>query len=498
VVVNAIFDAWTPARAYQHSHAGVRILTETASARLATPVEVPFDSLRGGRDFDPREASWRFPEPWPGGEWRLADIVDYMEAGTLALLKQAALYRERWLRNFYQIGLRAIGGREGWPRAFLIPAAGQNAGGLAELLRVLVTGDVEVRRAEAEFVVGERRYESGTYVIAMAQPYSSFAKALLEVQRYPAISEEPGGALREPYDATAHTLPLLMGVEVVASAELPDVALSAPVAAPAARKQVRGLSGRERPRIAIYEPWVPSIDAGWTRWLFDEYEIAYELLRDAEARAGALAQRYDAIILPDAAPGALLEGHRPGAMPPQFVGGLGQEGVRALDEFVQAGGTLIAFNRASLFAIQQMKLPVVNVLEGLERKEFYGPGSILRLQLRAGHALTAGMPTRSIAWFEQGPAFAAANGAGERVEIVGRFGRDGDLLLSGWLTGGARIAAQGALAEVKHGRGRVVLFGFRPQYRGQAIATYPLIFNALKSAAGTGTASGPPGAGAGS
>ncbi len=192
IVVNAIFDAWTPARAYQHYHGGVRILTETASARLATPIHLPFDSLQSA---DAQLSSWNFPDPWPGGDWRLADIVDYMEAGALALLKQAALYRERWLGNFYQIGLRAIGGRAGWPRAFVIPAAGQNADGLADLLRILVTGAVEVRRAEAAFVLDGRRYEAGTYVVPLAQPYSAFAKTLLEAQRYPSGA---GGIPRRP------------------------------------------------------------------------------------------------------------------------------------------------------------------------------------------------------------------------------------------------------------------------------------------------------------
>jgi hypothetical protein len=480
IAVNAIFDAWTPARAYQHYHGGVRILTETASARLATPVTVPFDSLSGGRGIDARVRSWRFPDPWPGGDWRLADIVDYMESGALALLEQAALYRERWLRNFYQIGLRAIGGREGWPRAFLIPADGQNPDGLADLLRILVTGDVEVHRARTGFAMGGRRYAAGTYVVPMAQPYSGFAKTLLEPQRYPALEEYPGGPLRAPYDATAHTLPLLMGVEVVAVDEVPEVELSEPIAAPVETKEVPGLTGAgPRPRVAIYEPWWPLMDAGWTRWLFDQYGIEYEQLRDADARAGGLRERFDVIVLPDGPPQRLVEGNRQGTMPPEYVGGLGDEGVAALEEFVRAGGTLITFNKASMLPIERFPLPLLNVVDSLDRKEFYVPGSILRLKLEPGHWLSAGSPTRTIAWFERGPAFEPSAEAGDDVEIVGRYGED-ELLLSGWITGAEHLAGHGALAVVRHGRGRVILFGFRPQYRGQSIATYPLIFNALE------------------
>ena len=178
-------------------------------------------------------------------------------------------------------------------------------------------------------------------------------------------------------------------------------------------------------------------------------------------------------------PDATFAGHEEGTTPPEYVGGLGSEGIEALDEFVQAGGTLVAFNRAAALPIERLGLPVVNRLEGLDRTEFFVPGSILRLNLTGDHWLTRGMPTSTAAWFEGGLAFEAADDAGGRVEIVGRYGTD-DLLLSGWISGTDHIAGHGALAVVKHGAGRVVLFGFRPQYRGQTIATYPLMFNALK------------------
>jgi len=484
VLINAIFDAWTPARAYQHYHGGVRVLTETASVRLATPITVPFDSLGGGRGVDAQTSSWRFPEPWPGGEWRLADIVDYQEAAATALLKQAALYRERWLGNFYRIGLRSIGGREGWPRAFVIPLEGQNADGLADMLRILVTGDVEVHRALESFAAGGRVYTEGTYVIPLAQPYSGFAKTLLEAQEYPSLPEYPGGPLRAPYDVTAHTLPLMMGVAVTALDEVPDAELSEPIEAPTHEKRAAGLSGGGGPRIAIYEPWMSSMDAGWTRWIFDEYGIEYEQLRDADARAGNLRSRFDAILLPDFSPEAMIEGHDEGEMPAQYVGGLGEAGVRGLQEFVRAGGTLIAFNRASLLPIEQFALPVRDVLGEIARGDFYIPGSILRLHLERGHPLVQGMPARTAAWFQRGLAFEPTDEARGSVEIVGRYGHADELLLSGWVNGAEHIAGHGAVAVVRYGRGRVILFGFRPQYRGQTIATYPLIFNAIRSSAG--------------
>lgn len=490
VVVNAIYDAWTPARAYQHYHGGVRILTETASARLASPITIPFDSLQVRRGADVRSSSWNHPKPWPGGEWHLADIVDYMEAGALALLNQAALYRERWLSAFHTIGDRAIGGWDGWPAAFIVPADGQNADGLADLLRILVTGDVEVHEALTGFAVDGRRFAAGTYVVPLNQPYGGFAKTLLEVQQYPALESYPGGPLKQPYDVTAHTLPLLMGVDAVAVSDIPATQMSGPIRAPDHAKLVPGLSGGQTAaRLAVYEPWWPSMDAGWTRWILDEYDVGYEQLRDADARAGGLRERFDVIILPDASPRRMVEGHDEGTMPPEYTGGLGAQGVRGLNEFVREGGTLVTFNRASRLPIEEFGLPVEEVLADLDRSQFYIPGSILRLELEPGHWLAAGLPTRTIAWFEDGLAFEAESAEAGAVEIVGRYGDD-ETLLSGWITGEEHIAGHGAVAVVRHGRGRVVLFGFRPQYRAQTIATYPLVFNAVKQAGAAAGASG--------
>ena len=85
-MLNAIYDAYTPARAYQHYHGGARILSETASAELASPVTVDPAGIGGGREYDAAEASWNYPLPWEGGDWGLPDIVEYMEAGAMALL----------------------------------------------------------------------------------------------------------------------------------------------------------------------------------------------------------------------------------------------------------------------------------------------------------------------------------------------------------------------------------------------------------------------------
>ena len=482
VTYDSTYDAWTPARAYSHYHGGVRILSETASARIASPVNLKLEDLRRDEDalgYDPRRESANFGPVWPGGRWGLPEITTHMTAAAFALLSHAADNRERWLRRFYEVGREAVRPRRaGELFAYVIPhqqSVAANAR-VRHLLRTLRRGGVEFHDA-ARFAAEGTAYPNGSVVIPMAQPYGSFAKALLEPQRYPDLRDERGQPQR-PYDVTAHTLSLLMGVE------------ARPVRTPF---QYRRLSARvfseEGPpavpsRVGLYKSHVPSIDEGWTRYVFEQHGIAHAPLRDAEVRAGNLRARFDAIVIPDQTQRQLLEGHRRGAMPDELTGGLGDEGVKALREFVEAGGTLVCLNEAAAALAERLKLPVRDATGELKRTEFYVPGSILRVELDTTHPVAAGMPRESIAWVEDSPAFELTTGGAGRARAVARYPASGSPLLSGWLLGGEKLNGKAALVEVELGRGRVYLFGFRPQYRAQSLATYPLLFNALKPARG--------------
>ena len=482
IATNASYDAWTPARSYQHYHAGIRILTETASARLATPIDLPFDSLGGGRGFDPQVMSWNFVAPWPGGHWTIHDIVDYQTSATWALLVQSALERPKWLDSFARVGERAVQGRAApgrgdWPVAFLIPERQPDTASLETMLRILQRGQVEIRRTRAPLTIGDASYPPGTYAIFTTQPYAGFAKALLEEQHYPDLREYPGGPPKRPYDVTAATLPLIMGVRVAAVSDTLPVATSAPIApiAPPVL-QVPGLTENKSRRIAIYRSYDPSMDEGWTRWVFDQYRIPFTSIVDRDVRAGKLADRFDVIILPDQSPGELSRGVTH-SYPDSLKGGLGAEGAAALADFVENGGTLVTFNEASDYAIQALALPVKNVLDGVKNRDFYAPGSILRVTLDENHPVTRRMVARPAIWFQGGPAFEITDPS--RATAVAKYPDDGDPLLSGWLLGGPRLHGKAALVDVTKGKGHVVLFGFRPQYRGQTTATYPLLWGAL-------------------
>ncbi len=545
VVVQALYDAWSPARAYPHTHGGVRVLSETASARLASPVEVRFEDLERGHGYDPKIASWNFPRPWPGGTWRLQDIVDTQLAVSSAVVGHVARNREFWLRTFLDVNRRAAARSD--PHAFVIPREQRDPLATARLVRVLRDGGVEVHRARAPFTAGSARHEAGSHVVLMQQPWSAFAKMLLERQRYPDLRQYPGGPPLRPYDVTAHTLPLLLGVHVVAappfSADLEPVAdavpapgriegtgsllafdhgnaglvtlgrlLKAGVAARWARQpftsggrsypagtllapasargtlerialetglEVHGVTGPpsalalRAPRVGLYASWVPSMDEGWTRYVFEkEAGVEYVTLHDADVRRGRLRERFDAIVLPDEPPDVMLKGHAPGTMPDEYTGGLGPAGVSALRAFVEAGGTLVTLDSASLFAIEHLRLPVTNGLSTLDSGSFYCPGAILEVS-SAGSPLAHGLGEKVPVWFESSPAFDVAGG-----NAVLRYGAD-EPLLSGWLLGGPHLKGRAALVDVPLGQGRVVLFGFRPQYRAQSWLTYVPFLNAL-------------------
>src|SRR5438477_7763598 len=477
ISINSTYDAWTPARAYQHYHGGVRILSETASADLATPIDVPFDRLQAReRGYNPRERSWNFTNPWRGGRWSLRDIVSYQTEGAYALLSHAAQARERWLANFFNVETRAIRGWRDWPYAYVIPAR-QDSVGLSAMLGILRRGGVEIRTALQSFTAQGQRHAAGTYVIVLRQPYAAFAKTLLEPQHYPDRRLYPGGPPEKPYDVTAHTLPLLMGVSAVAVNDSLRVPLSAPIT-PRSVSPIPPFVA-DTPRIGLYKSYDAAIDEGWTRWVFDKSKVPYTSLVDSEVRAGKLHDQFDVIILPDQSPNEILEGLPP-RYPAPYSGGIGPDGSEALRQFVLDGGTLVALNEASRFVIQALLLPVRNVLEAVSEEDFYAPGSIFRLELDTSSAIARGMPRETMGWFQGGPAFEVLDST--VTHVVGRWPDDpARVLLSGWVLRPERIAGKAAILEVQQGAGRIILFGLRPQYRGQSIASYPLLFNSLRS-----------------
>jgi hypothetical protein len=320
------------------------------------------------------------------------------------------------------------------------------ANGAFALANRALAGGGQVRRATAAFNAAGRDFEPGTFI----------ARGLDR--------------------AAAEALARARGVRAYAVAQAPEVATVA--LAPT--------------RVGLYKPWVANMDEGWTRWLLEQHEFPHQNLTDADVRRGGLRAAFDVIVLPDASERSLLEGHLPGSVPPEYAGGLGLRGVLALEQFVEEGGTLVALDSACDLPLDLFGLNVRNVLKGTSRSEYYAPGGLLRVAFDPKDPLAWGLPADGVVFVENGPAFEEETLSDEEGEetpalaptdrpkprIAARFAEK-DVLYSGWLLGESKIAGKGALVEAGHGRGRVVLIGFRSQFRAQPYGTFKVLFNAL-------------------
>ncbi|MEO7966604.1 MAG: hypothetical protein ABIT38_22110, partial [Gemmatimonadaceae bacterium] len=413
-------------------------------------------ALGTGRGYDARVQSWNYPALWMGGKWGIGDIVEYQVSASWALLAQAARDRRQWLTSYAALGERALAANHPWaldsvvPAAFVIPKDAKNGEAVQRTLWTLQHGQVEVRESQAPVAAGESTYAAGSYVVLVRQPFGSYAKALLEHQKYPNLSEYPGGPPKRPYDVTAHSIPLLFGHDVAAifGTEPKTGAPIAPVAEP--KYTAPGMSDTLGRRIAIYRSYNASMDEGWTRWIFDTYRIPFATVLDRDLRAGKLNDRFDAIILPDQSIAALSRGLG-NSYPDSLRGGIGSAGASALVTFLENGGTLLAFNDASEYAIETFKLPVKNVLDGVRNTEFYAPGSILAAEPNRANPIASRLtaPVTAI-WFEDSPAFEITDPS--KATAVLTYQASGDPLLSGWLNGGSKLNGKAAMVEARVGK----------------------------------------------
>ena len=232
-----------------------------------------------------------------------------------------------------------------------------------------------------------------------------------------------------------------------------------------------------RNRVAIYRPFTASMDEGWTEWLLDSWGFKYAVLTNSDIQAGDLNAKYDVILFASDRVATITDGFAEGTVPPRYEGGVGDAGIRALDAFVRAGGSMITFSQSSDFAIGALHLPVKNVVAGLKRSDFFSSGSILEINADGTHPVMAGMPEKSKVFVDGSPVFATTEGF--EGSVLARYGKEGSPLLSGYLLGEKYLQGQAAAVDVKHGRGHVVLIGFRPQWRGQPFGTFKVVFNAL-------------------
>jgi hypothetical protein len=451
------------------------MLLEIASARIASPVYIEPTELRGGsKGLVEYKPTINHPNPWKGGWWRLRDIMDYGRIASDALHEMASERREDLLRNLL-VRSRSALAHAAPGAAYRIPKDQRDWPTAEHLAWLMNEHNVEVRQAA-----------NGDYWIPLAQPYSKFVLEMLEPQRYPEVRLQPGRDILRPYDVATWTLPLQMGVRVE-KGTLPSGTARVTEVKPGTKEVIaRGAKLARKPRVATYKPWQPSMDEGWTRWLLETYGVAVKSLSPQDVQKGVTG--YDALILPDIPKDILSAGRRGDAamkyreeLPPEYRGALEKAGADALRKFVQDGGTLIAFGDACEYVIDEFNVPVRNALAGTKAEDFSNPGSLVRLRIRQDHPVTQGMPAETAAFLDAAMAFETTAPASSMQRwVLATYPEDEqDILLSGWIHGAERLTRKAAAVAVTYGKGKIVLFGFRPQHRGQTHATFPLVFNAL-------------------
>jgi hypothetical protein len=364
-------------------------------------------------------------------------------------------------------------------------------------------GDLSVSRTLVPVTVSGQRYPAGAFVITLKPEAAASSRVYQD--RIETLSK------------VAATL----GVELLDLGN--DLAQSGSSARVASLK---------KPKVGLYKSWAPSMDEGWTRWVLEQFGFDYSNITDQDVRpaqaARILREKFDVIILPDQTDEQLVAGNRPGSYPVEMTGGIGEDGARNLNSFAEQGGVLICLDSATELALKRFDLPVKNVLEGLGRDKFYAPGSIFRAVVDTSHPIGLGMPSEADLFFSSGTrrpaqpitspeqpgqvsgdseasrsaasraarsndasssetarspapivrAFAFEVTDSRRALSIARY-IEGNPLRSGWLLGPEYVAGKSALVDVRLGKGRVVLFGFRTQHRAQTWGTFKFLFNSI-------------------
>jgi hypothetical protein len=532
ILTNALYDTWWHGgfRTAPYYHNSIGILTEAASARLMSPSNVTREQLdrsatRGMRSAT--EVTTNFPNPWEGGAWHPRDIMQMELIACHSVLSLAANYRADYLSNFYELGKTNLTpARQGEPLGYVITAGQGRDENLAKMIGALVEQGVEVFRLDKELHgetasqllltagnVGSKgnlirrvtnvtgfappEIPAGSYIVFLNQPYRQNVFALFEPQIYP-DRITPTGEAERPYDVAGWTLPMQMGLQTLLVMSLRESPGQRKLTLIRNENEVRsdlGLSLWTSDKSPIVNPVKPGIrvaiyqnsragnmDEGWTRFVFDTFNVPFQTLSEGALNEDNPRARFDAIVLPS---DRTREPAEPEAE--ESSRGISDIGLRNLARFVDDGGTLICFDGSCGPLIKQWKLPLRNVLEGLRSADFYCPGSVLRVSMDTANPIARTMMKETNVYFINSSAFELTNTPrpvfdGPQtpwpVRVIARYAKDG-VLQSGWLLGEDKIKDRIALAEVQMGRGRIVVFGFRPQHRGQTWGTFPLIWNAI-------------------
>jgi hypothetical protein len=557
----------------------IGFLTEGANVQLATPIYIEPNEIRvGGKGLSEYKKSINMPQLWPGGWWRLTDLVGYEITSTFSILKTASLYHRNILEFRNDLCRKEVQkGMTEPPYYYILPLQQHDPGELVLLVDLLMEHNSLVYQLISDLELEGIHYHEGDLVIPLSQPFRPLIKEVMERQFFPVRHYTPDGELIKPYDITSWSLPLHRGLKVseinkydeklmgsvrpvqgqftlaaqpvmpydkiafpaewnesykmaflakslgLSVDRLSDPATANGFSLSAGSFIVNKGSGIDQllngilagpvylpdsiqlntkpfvvPRIALVETWFHDMDAGWTRFVFDQYHIPFEVIRPGDFEKTDLAKQYDVIVFPAEDKSILMTGkykagddYIPTSYPPDFTKGMGDKGMEKLMVFLDNGGIILSWGESvELFAgpltikhsdesKEDFKLPFNDISATLRSENVYCPGSLLNVELAKNHPLTTGLPSR-IGVFSRGtPTFSTQVPVFDMDRRVIAKYPEREILISGYVENEEKLGNKSAMIWLQKGKGQLVLYGFNPLFRASTQASYKLLFNAL-------------------
>lgn len=553
----------------------IGLLTEAASVRTASPIYIEPNELRvGGKGLAEYKKSINFLKPWPGGWWRLGDIVNYEVSSTMSFLKTSYLHKESILRFRSDIAKTEVEkGKTQAPFFYVMPKDQRDQSELVNLVRLMNEHGVAVFELTEAAKIGHHTYKTGDIVIPMSHPFRAFIKEVMEKQVFPVRRFRPNGEIMRPYDIASWSLPLHRNVEaheinagyVDLSKKMKEVGMDYTLNDEVAEKYSNVLvsvnnnesfkvvfaaltqgvkvsrieedykdypkgsflfkkskklesllndlnvkpayldnkpeiktSEVNKPRIALVETYMHDMDAGWVRFIFDNYQVDYTVLRPHQIPTAKVAENYDVIVFPDTRKSTLMAGkyqysdgsYAPSSYPPEYSKGMGAKGKEEIMTFIDKGGIVLSWGGSTaLFEgtlkikrekeTESFSLPYRNIGRNLQREGLYCPGSLVKIKLKQDHPLTYGLPEEIGVFFRGNYVFRTS---------VPRFDMDRraiatfpekDILMSGYIEKEEKLSNKTVMVWLQKGKGQFVLYGFGPQFRASTQGAYKLLFNGL-------------------
>ncbi|MFW5793177.1 MAG: M14 family zinc carboxypeptidase [Bacteroidota bacterium] len=575
-----LFDDYWPGSTQTSSWKNViSMLTESASAKTATPVFVEKSEIRvWGKGLSEYKKSINMPIPWEGGWWRLADIVRYEIESVFSLVKTASIYKNDILTYRNDLCIKEVNkGLTEAPYFYIIPQKQHDRGELLVLLKLLERHGIILYSMKEDVVVDGKKYYAGDFVIPLSQPFRPFIKEVMEKQVFPERHYTPGGEMIQPYDITSWSLPLHRGInsheinnsnrslydiidklntdKLIEKTEIPesgflvfnvnnnesfkfafsalsnninvsritesisidekeipagsfylektsknaeqlDELISELMISPVYSKQKPEAKTIELqlPRIALTETYFHDMEAGWTRFLLDQYNIPYTVIKTGEFEEVKLTKDFDVLIFPGTNKHTLLKGRRQRreevSIPfyhPDYLKGIEKEGWKKVLEFIEQGGIVISWEQGVDLFTELMepedghafKFPVSNVADGLSKNGFKCPGSLLEININNEHPLNYGMPEKLGVFHRDAVVLSTSVPVFNMDRRILASFPERSSILSGYAKNTELLENRPASVWIKKGKGQIVLSSFNPNFRGSTPNTYKFLFNAL-------------------